>query len=220
MVRQQAMQSGSKDTREPTTRIQQRNRKDILDAAIEVIAEAGFDGARMETISERSGVSRTNIHYYFRTKEDLHRAVIGSVLEVWGQLWSALDEDGAPREELAKYIKGKLRASWDYPELSRIFAAEISRGAPLVQDHIETEMRDIFERACAILKKWMKEGHIEQADPAHIFFLIWGATQYYADFGLVAACLLRKEQIDESDYDVAEETVSKIIVNSLAKPPK
>ena len=205
----------TRETRSSSTRIQKRNRKDIVDAAIEVIAEAGFDGARMETISERSGVSRTNIHYYFRTKEDLHREVIGSVLDVWGDLWSALDEEGAPDEELAKYVKGKLRASWDHPKLSRIFAAEILRGAPLVTEHIETEMSATFDRACKTLKKWMRKGQIVETDPKHVFFVIWGATQYYSDFGLVAAKLLKKPQIDEADYKAAEDTVTKMILDSL-----
>ena len=211
----QLTQSKVGDQQSPATRIQQRNRKDIIDAAIEVIAEVGFDGARMEKISERSNISRTNIHYYFRTKEDLHREVIGCVLDVWGGLWSALDGNGSPREELAKYVKGKLRASWDYPKLSRIFAAEILRGAPLVRQHIETDMKATFDSACQTLDKWMQEGHIAKTDPAHIFFVIWGATQYYADFGLVPALLLRKEQMDDSDYEIAEATISKMIVDSL-----
>lgn len=199
----------------PISRIQKRNRKDIIDAAIAVIAETGFEGARMEAISRRSGVSRTNIHYYFRTKEDLHHEVIGCVLEVWDDLWSALDENGSPREELTKYVRGKLRASWDYPELSRIFTAEILRGAPLVRDHIENEMKATFDSACQTLEKWMQQGRIAKSDPAHVFFVIWGATQYYADFGIVTSFLLRKESLGEADFAAAEKTISKMIVDSL-----
>ncbi|MEM1396284.1 MAG: TetR family transcriptional regulator C-terminal domain-containing protein [Pseudomonadota bacterium] len=213
MTRASGIQTGQE--RAPTTRIQKRNRKDILEAAIEVIAEMGFDGARMETISERSGVSRTNIHYYFRTKEDLHREVIGCVLEVWGGLWAALDENGSPGEELAKYVTGKLRASWRYPELSRIFAAEIIRGAPLVENHIRTDMKKTFDGACKTLKRWMDQGHILKADPAHVFFLIWSSTQYYADFNLVLSILMNKSEMDEIDYDAAEKTISKIVLESL-----
>jgi AcrR family transcriptional regulator len=47
--------------RRPDPRIED-SRKRVLDAAFDVIAEHGFDGATLERIAERSGVSRTTIY--------------------------------------------------------------------------------------------------------------------------------------------------------------
>lgn len=197
------------------TRIQQRNRKEILDAAIDVIAEMGFDGARMEAISERSGLSRTNIHYYFRTRDELDQAVIKRVLDLWEDLWQSLDKNGSPREVLGRYISGKLLASWQQPKLSRIFAAEVFRGAPLLGKFIESEMRRTFEEACTTLRMWIQNGDLKSTNPEHVFFAIWGATQYYADFNLTVTLILRKAELTEADYNDASSTITNLILSGL-----
>ena len=216
MSESQVSKSQIQKRRRPDTRIQRRNRKDIIDAAIDIIAEGGFSAARMETVSERSGISRTNIHYYFRTREDLHRAVIKHVLDTWEEVWwSALDGKGTPKDQLLRYVRGKLRASWEHPKLSRIFAAEIVRGAPLVTDFIKNEMLPTFQKACDILQGWMNEGYLNPGNPRHIFIAIWGATQYYADFNRVTTLILEKPDLDESDFGQALETITTMIVGGF-----
>ncbi|MGH6932238.1 MAG: TetR family transcriptional regulator, partial [Dongiaceae bacterium] len=54
----------------------------ILKAAEEVFATAGFSGARTAAIAKRAGVPKANLHYYFRTKEELYRRVLESILNV------------------------------------------------------------------------------------------------------------------------------------------
>ena len=48
----------------------------ILIAAEAVFHENGFKGARTTLIAERAGISRTMLHYYFRTKEELFQEVL------------------------------------------------------------------------------------------------------------------------------------------------
>ena len=43
----------------------------ILDAGLDVFAEAGFDGARVELITERAGCSRPAFYQYFSSKDDV-----------------------------------------------------------------------------------------------------------------------------------------------------
>ena len=201
--------------RAPKTRIQQRNRREIVDAVIEVVAEHGFDGATMDLISARAGLSRTNIHYYFKSKDELFREAINHVHKVWGDLWTGLDKNGNPHDEMRKYIKGKLRASWEQPKLSRVFAAEIMRGAPMSKHLMQDEMREMFDDACDTLRTWMRQGHLTEVDPLHVFITIWGATQYYADFDLVVKLIWDKDKLVEDDYESAAEAVSAIIMKGI-----
>lgn len=48
----------------------------ILQAATSVFIEKGFDGARMREISEKAGINKALLHYYFRSKENLYEKVI------------------------------------------------------------------------------------------------------------------------------------------------
>ncbi len=49
---------------------------EIVEAALEVFAEKGFAGARLDEIAARAGVSKGALYLYFETKEDLFRAVV------------------------------------------------------------------------------------------------------------------------------------------------
>lgn len=59
-------------------KVNPETKEKILAAAEAVFHENGFKGARTTQIAERSGVSRTMMNYYFRTKEDLFFEVLQS----------------------------------------------------------------------------------------------------------------------------------------------
>src|SRR5262249_60740681 len=51
----------------------------ILEAALELFAASGFEGASTRTIAERAGVNLPAIQYYFGSKEGLYRAVVEQI---------------------------------------------------------------------------------------------------------------------------------------------
>ena len=65
-------------------RSQPKRRKDerpdeIVEAALQEFAEKGFAGARLEDVASRAGVSKGLPYLYFKTKEELFKAVIRTV---------------------------------------------------------------------------------------------------------------------------------------------
>ena len=58
------------------TRIQTEKRELILEAALEVFSTHGFRGSTIDQIAEAAGMSKPNLLYYFRRKEDIHEALI------------------------------------------------------------------------------------------------------------------------------------------------
>jgi AcrR family transcriptional regulator len=54
----------------------EETRARVLEAAIELFAASGFEGASTRTIAERAGVNLPAIQYYFGSKEGLYRAVV------------------------------------------------------------------------------------------------------------------------------------------------
>jgi len=49
---------------------------EILDAALDVFIEQGFDAARMEDIAARAGISKAGVYLYFESKIELLKALI------------------------------------------------------------------------------------------------------------------------------------------------
>jgi len=49
---------------------------EIVAAALEVFAEKGYAGAKLDDIAARAGISKGALYLYFETKEELFRAVV------------------------------------------------------------------------------------------------------------------------------------------------
>lgn len=55
-------------------------RRRILEAALEIFAAEGYEGASTRQLAERAGVNLPAIQYYFGSKEGLYRAVIADII--------------------------------------------------------------------------------------------------------------------------------------------
>lgn len=165
-----------------TTRIQRRNRRIILDAALEVFSAHGFRGATLDQIAAEAGLSKPNILYYFDGKEAIHRALLTDLLSTWLDPLRMLDRNGEPVSEIMGYMRRKLQMSREFPRESRLFANEILQGAPRIESVIRTELKALVDEKARLLRHWADEGRIAQVDPYHLIFSIWALTQHYADF--------------------------------------
>ncbi|MBO9400448.1 TetR family transcriptional regulator C-terminal domain-containing protein [Shimia sp. R9_1] len=168
-------------TRKPS-RIQQRNRKRILDAALEVFSSHGYRGATLDLIADEAGLSKPNILYYFSGKEDIHVTLLNQLMETWLDPLEDMDADGDPLEEIMSYVHRKLEMSREFPRESRLFANEILQGAPRMAPHLQTGLKPLFDSKTALIRKWVAEGRLAQVEPRHLLFSIWATTQHYADF--------------------------------------
>jgi TetR/AcrR family transcriptional regulator len=165
-----------------TTRIQKRNRRRILDAALEVFSAQGFRGATLDQIAAEAGLSKPNLLYYFDSKEAIHTALLGELLATWLDPLKAIDPRGEPRAEIIAYMRRKLQMSREYPRESRLFANEILQGAPRMSDFIATELKALVDDLARLIRRWSAEGRLAPVDPYHLIFSIWALTQHYADF--------------------------------------
>jgi TetR/AcrR family transcriptional regulator len=174
----------------PRSRIQQKNREAILDAALEVFSLHGFRGATLDQIAEVAGLSKPNLLYYFPSKEDVHTALLTGLLDTWLDPLRAMDPKGEPRSEILAYVRRKLDLARDYPRESRLFANEILQGAPRMRTAIEGDLRALVAEKAHVLTTWMDEGRIARVDPVHLIFSIWALTQHYADFDVQVRAVL------------------------------
>ncbi|WP_299917324.1 TetR family transcriptional regulator C-terminal domain-containing protein [uncultured Roseobacter sp.] len=175
------------------SRIQQRNRRRILDAALDVFSMHGYRGATLDQIAEAAGLSKPNILYYFDGKEEIHVTLLNQLMETWLEPLVTLDPDGDPLQEILSYVQRKLDMARDLPRESRLFAGEILQGAPRMAPHLQSGLQPLFEEKCAVIQSWMDQGFLTTVDPRHLIFSIWATTQHYADFAAQVQVLLRDD---------------------------
>ena len=175
------------------TRIQQKNRAVILDAALEVFAQRGFRGSTLDQIAAEAGLSKPNVLYYFPSKEAIHATLLSGLMDSWLAPLRTLDPNGNPVEELMSYVHRKLDMSRDLPRESRLFANEILQGAPHTLDGLKTDLKDLVDDKAKLIQTWIDSGRLRAIDPVHLIFSIWSLTQHYADFDVQVRAVLGRD---------------------------
>ncbi len=201
------------------TRIQQANEEKILDAALDVFSTYGFRGATIDQIAERAGMTKPNLLYYFRRKEDIYRAILEHTLDDWLGPLTHLGEGEEPLAELKAYIDRKLELSRDRPKASRLFALEILQGAPVIGDVLAGPLKALVDEKAEVIRRWIAEGRIAPVDPHHLVFTIWATTQHYADFDVQVRAVLGAEPSDTAHFDRAARTLEELILGGLRPRP-
>jgi TetR/AcrR family transcriptional regulator len=114
----------------------------ILVAAKAEFAQYGFEGARMQRVADRAALPKPNIHYHFKSKQQLYLACFRAhyrILEPGISIRSARHQ--TQRKPLEAFIRQKLRQAQQDPGASRLFANEMIQGAPNLKHYLNTSMR-------------------------------------------------------------------------------
>lgn len=77
----------------------------IIEAAKKVFVRKGFEATRMGDVATEVGISRTSLHYYFRTKEMLFDAIFAQLMNgMLPNITLILDEPTTFLEKLPKIV--------------------------------------------------------------------------------------------------------------------
>ncbi|MBV8472909.1 MAG: TetR family transcriptional regulator C-terminal domain-containing protein [Hyphomicrobiales bacterium] len=197
--------------------IREENERAILAAAEMVFAEHGYRGATMAAIAAAAGVPKPNVHYYFPTKERLYRAVTERVLVAWLEAASSFDTSDDPTEALTSYIGAKMDLARSMPLGTQIWTSEVMRGAPVIQDFLETSLSQWVSSRERVVRKWIAAGKLRPIEPRPLFYLIWATTQHYANAAHEIATLEKGPLGDEAFERAKRQVVETILAGVVAK---
>jgi AcrR family transcriptional regulator len=81
----------------------------VLQAAVEVFIERGYDGASMEDLSKRLGIAKSAIYHHVSGKEELLRMALDRALDGWSEAAQRARELDAPAiERLELLVRGTV----------------------------------------------------------------------------------------------------------------
>jgi TetR/AcrR family transcriptional regulator len=192
--------------------IRKKNKALILNAAKKEFVTFGFKGASIKRIAERANIPRANIHYYFANKMALYQELLSNIVSIWKSKFDALNINEDPKSALSAYIRSKVLYSRDDPDASRIFASEIIHGAPVLNDYLNSDFKVWVQTKVDVIQYWIKQELIDDVNPYHLLFLIWGATQHYADFHVQVLAAMDKQKMDEESFDAIVDSITTIVL--------
>jgi AcrR family transcriptional regulator len=81
----------------------------VLQGAVEVFNERGYDGASMEDLSRRLGIAKSAIYHHVSGKEELLRLALDRALDGWSEAAERARELDAPAiERLEMLVRGTV----------------------------------------------------------------------------------------------------------------
>lgn len=149
--------------------IETARRAQIVECAIDVIAEVGYANASMARIAERAGISRGLILYHFASKNELIGEVIATVYaDGAAYMRPRIDAESTAAGKLRAYIASNLEYMQTHPE-GIVAAVEILSGGTLAVEALGIDPIDAQEQALAplvdLFRRGQADGDFRQFDP-------------------------------------------------------
>ena len=157
------------------TRRAEQTRATIIEAALDLFREAGYDASTMRAIARRAGVSTGNAYYYFRSKDELiQEFYLRNHVEHARACRDVLDRE----RTLAARLRGALRALVDVLGPYHAFAAAFYKTAAEPRSPLSPFSRESgpARKAAVGLFREVVDGSTARIDPelrAELPELLW-----------------------------------------------
>jgi AcrR family transcriptional regulator len=195
-------------TLDPAERAKQERRRQIMNAAKHVFAEAGYHGASIHAIIERAQIARGTFYLYFESKA----AVFDSILDqAMADLRARIhrievDDKGAPAPQVQ--LREQVMATLDYivrdrPLATLLLSAGHTPDAEAAErlDQFFAEVRDLLRRA---MESGMEIGLLRKVDPE---------LAASAMLGMIRGVI--EQLIREATPPAVDEVVSEVLMVAL-----
>jgi AcrR family transcriptional regulator len=142
----------------------EERRRQILDAATEVIGAKCYHSATTREIARAAGVSERTLFLYFENKKELYRE---AVKQAHGELFEALGRSAPPMDDMRTFLKMSERNFLAYLEehplkVKLIFQALDSLGDEDLREDIRSTFQSLYELFYAIVEKAKWRGEINR----------------------------------------------------------
>jgi AcrR family transcriptional regulator len=153
------------------TRRKEERAPEILEAALACFAEKGFAGTRMDDIASRAGITKGTIYLYFKSKEELFKALARqSIGERIAAITPQLEGADGPAAEQLRFVLttlGHFASTSDRVVLPRVLLAEAGNFPELA----EFWRKEIIDRGLGlfamIIKRGIARGEFRKVAPGH-----------------------------------------------------
>jgi TetR/AcrR family fatty acid metabolism transcriptional regulator len=185
----------------------------ILEAAIEVVAEKGFQYARIADIASRAGVADGTVYLYFDNKDHILRAAIDSAFEQFSsRVQTALAANANPIEQLRAIARLHIETLVNRRNLAVILQTQIRQSEKFLEQFSHHSFVDYINLVRESIRNGQRDGLIRSEISDRVAALcLFGALDE-----MISSWLITGKPIDP-DQTAAQ--VLDILLNGIRTPP-
>lgn len=189
-----------------------QKRARILEAAIAVFAEKGFNTARVSDIAKEAGVADGTIYLYFKGKEDLLLQIFEEKMdELKAGLVAAMDGVDDPLDRIrvfARYHFGQVR---DHRAVAEVLQVELRLSKKFIKDYKPRKLWDYLAVFNQIIRDGQARGLIRKnVNPFTTMWAFFGALD---EIGMQWVLARNK---DKFNLDEAADEVADVFIRGVA----
>lgn len=183
-------------------------RRRILDAALHLISERGYNGATTAEIARRAGVAEGTIYRYFRDKKELFVACVEPVVQEALSRERALPRAGSVRDLLRLRIRELVQVMRENRDVFNVLFTE-GRFHPEIGDILLNQVVSAFtDEDRAAFARAVQTGAIRPPHPVILTVglagAIWAMLQVGPGLPPAFADMLAPDWYERLDEDVAD----------------
>ncbi|GKV54512.1 fatty acid metabolism regulator protein [Sporosarcina sp. NCCP-2222] len=137
--------------------------KQIVDAAVVVIAENGYHQAQVSKIAKEAGVADGTIYLYFKNKEDILISVFREKMGIFvHKLEEILKKEISATEKLFKMIENHFKVLHDDRHLAIVTQLELRQSNKDLRFRINEVLKEYLGLLDSILKEGIENGEFDE----------------------------------------------------------
>jgi TetR/AcrR family transcriptional regulator len=192
----------------------------IFDAATDVFEEKGLAGARMQDISDRAGINKSLLHYYFRTKEKLFNAVFEMVAKkMFSRFTPVFEEDMSLEDKIRFFFREHIAFLQKNPRLPAFVINEINQNPERIKKLLENiDFKGILEKMLEKHKHEIHKYNIDEKTIPQIMTSIAAISVFpFAARGLLET-ILKKAGYDFDKYmEERKEFAAEFVIKAITR---
>ena len=191
----------------------------IFNAARIIFQKKGFAGARMQEIADEAGINKAMLHYCFKNKELLFKAIF---MNAFGQLAPQINEiftsEDSIFDKIKKFTHSYISFVIHNPYLPQFVIQEMNNNPAFVMSFLNHENRPNPTLLIAQIEREIADGIIKPINPKQLLMDIFSLTVFP-----FAAQMMMKGMIQISDVEfnqMMEErktSIAEQIINSIKR---
>lgn len=192
----------------------------IFESATAVFIEKGMDGARMQDIADHAGINKSLLHYYYRNKERLFKAVFEKIAgQLFRKFAPVLDENLSLEEKIRFFFREHISFLQKNPGLPSFILNEINRNPAMIKKFIRNiDVNELWATLEAQHKEELKKYNITRETIPQFMTSIAAMSVFpFAGRALITS-IMEKMGYDFNDYiEQRKEYAADFVINAIKK---
>ena len=189
----------------------------IFNAARIVFQKKGFSGARMQEIADEAGINKAMLHYCFKNKELLFKAIF---MNAFGQLAPQINEIFNSKDtvfdKITKFTNSYISFVILNPLLPQFIIQEMNNNPEFVMSFMNNENRPNPAVLIAQIEKEIADGIIKPIAPKQLLLDIFSMTVFPFAAKMMVKGII---QISDAEFnqmmEVRKTSIAEQIINSI-----